>query len=131
MLGNSRLYYQFKEAFMKKSSLSRLATGLLIALLAVSSIRTVQAEKSMDMHKGMPEQCSQMMMQKLGKADKNYDLRLMNMMIMHHQHGIMMAKDAMAKAQHAELIQQMQKTIEEQQKEIDQMKAWRKQWYGQ
>lgn len=117
---------------MKKSDLSRLAAGLLIALLAVSPIRTAHAEKSMEMHKGMPmEQCSQMMMQKLGKADKNYDLRLMNIMIMHHQHGIMMAKDAVEKAQHAELRQQMQKTIEEQQKEIDQMKTWRKQWYDQ
>jgi uncharacterized protein (DUF305 family) len=73
----------------------------------------------------------QIMLQKLGSADKNYDLRFINMMIMHHQGKVMMAQDALQKAQHTELKHMAQDVINCQAKEIEQMKAWRKQWYGQ
>lgn len=70
--------------------------------------------------------------QKAGKpaADSQYDLQFLDSMTMHHQHGVEMAKMAQEKASHAELKAFAQKTVDEHQKEIDQMKRWRDQWYA-
>ena len=74
--------------------------------------------------------CNKMMTQQLGKADKQYDHRFIDAMIMHHQGAIDMAKNALANSQRPEIRQASQKIISDQNKEIEQMKAWRKQWYG-
>ncbi|WP_373533454.1 DUF305 domain-containing protein [Vampirovibrio sp.] len=42
-----------------------------------------------------------------------------------------MAKDAQQKAQHAEIKTMAQSIIDSQEKEISQLKAWRKAWYNQ
>ena len=70
--------------------------------------------------------------QKAGKpaADSQYDLQFLDSMTMHHQHGLEMAKMAQEKASHAELKAFAQKTAADQQKEIDQMKRWREEWYA-
>jgi uncharacterized protein (DUF305 family) len=59
-----------------------------------------------------------------------YDLRYIDMMMHHHQMGIDMAKLAQNKASHAELKTFATKTIEEQQKDSDQLKKWRDEWYA-
>ncbi|HEY9827276.1 MAG TPA: DUF305 domain-containing protein [Stenomitos sp.] len=86
------------------------------------------------MGKMMPmsvEQINSMMMKMdLGAADANFDLRFMDAMIPHHEGAIAMAKDALNKAQHPELRQLAHEIIASQQAEIDQMKKWRKTWYG-
>lgn len=79
------------------------------------------------MKQGMSES---QMMSMVGGADSKYDLRFINMMIPHHEMAVKMAKDALAKATHPELKKKAQEIIDAQQKEIDEMKAWRKQWYG-
>ncbi|OLP20044.1 hypothetical protein BST81_02055 [Leptolyngbya sp. 'hensonii'] len=66
----------------------------------------------------------------LGAADADFDLRFMNAMIPHHEGAVAMAKDALTKAQHPELRQLANEIIASQQAEIDQMKQWRKTWYG-
>lgn len=77
------------------------------------------------------EQKDRMMMKlDLGAADAEFDLRFMNAMIPHHEGAIAMAKDALTKAQHAEIRQLANEIIASQQAEIDQMKQWRKTWYG-
>ena len=73
--------------------------------------------------------CMGMMKDGLGKGDKEYDLRFLNMMIQHHQGAVDMAKDALSKAQHPELKQQASQIIDAQEKEIKQMKEWRSKWY--
>jgi uncharacterized protein (DUF305 family) len=73
---------------------------------------------------------SMMMKMDLGAADDQFDLRFMNAMIPHHEGAIVMAKDALTKAQHPELKQLANEIITSQQAEIDQMKHWRKTWYG-
>ncbi|MGI0485202.1 DUF305 domain-containing protein [Pantanalinema rosaneae CENA516] len=73
---------------------------------------------------------SMMMKMDLGAADGEFDLRFMNAMIPHHEGAIAMAKDALTKAQHPELKQLANDIIASQQAEIDQMKQWRKTWYG-
>jgi uncharacterized protein (DUF305 family) len=59
-----------------------------------------------------------------------YDLHFIDMMIEHHQMGIDLAKMAQGKAAHAELKAFAAKTIEEQQKDSDQLKKWRDEWYA-
>ena len=54
------------------------------------------------------------------------DMRLIDMMIPHHQGAIAMAQEAVARAQHPELKQLAQKTIDKQQKEVADLEAWKK-----
>lgn len=72
----------------------------------------------------------QMMLQKLGTSDENYDLRFLDMMIIHHQGAVDMAKDVLKKSKRKELKQMANNIISSQTKEIEQMKAWKKQWYN-
>lgn len=73
---------------------------------------------------------SMMMKMDLGTADAEFDLRFLDAMIPHHEGAIVMAKDALNKAQHPELKQLANEIMASQQAEIDQMKQWRKAWYG-
>jgi uncharacterized protein (DUF305 family) len=119
-----------------------IATIALTNLLTASMFLTVgymdaheankETKSSMNMSGGMmnTSQCNKMMMSSLGKADKQYDLRFINEMIPHHEGAIMMAQDAKQHAQHPEIKEMAQNVIDGQQKEIDQMKAWRKAWYS-
>lgn len=63
-------------------------------------------------------------------ANVPYDLQFIDTMSAHHQEAIDMAKIAEAKAQHTELKTLARNIIEDQQREIAQMKAWRDQWYA-
>jgi uncharacterized protein (DUF305 family) len=71
-----------------------------------------------------------MMVDSLGGADSNYELRFIDMMIPHHEGAVMMAKNAEKNASRPELKKLAAQIIASQQKEIDQMKQWRKAWYG-
>ena len=72
-----------------------------------------------------------MMMKELGQKDANYEARFIDLMIPHHEGAIMMAEDAIEKANRPELRQMAREIIAAQKKEITQMLEWRKQWYGQ
>ncbi len=63
-------------------------------------------------------------------ADAPYDLHFIDMMIEHHQMGIDMAKMAQNKASHAELKDLATKMVEDQQKDTEQLKKWRDEWYA-
>lgn len=65
----------------------------------------------------------------LGPADANYDLRFIDGMIPHHQGAVVMAKEAQQKSQRAEIKKLADDIIKAQEKEIAQMKQWRKTWY--
>jgi uncharacterized protein (DUF305 family) len=54
-----------------------------------------------------------------------------SMMIPHHEGALPMAKEALEKSDRPEMKQLAQDIISSQQQEIDQMKQWRKSWYGQ
>lgn len=73
---------------------------------------------------------SMMMSMDLGKADPQFDQRFLNAMIPHHEGAIVMANDVLSKAKAPELKQLANNIITSQQAEIDQMKQWRKAWYG-
>jgi uncharacterized protein (DUF305 family) len=63
-------------------------------------------------------------------ADQPYDLHYIDMLIEHHQMGIDMATMAQNKASHAELKDLATKMVGEQQKDQDQLKKWRDEWYA-
>jgi uncharacterized protein (DUF305 family) len=63
-------------------------------------------------------------------SDAPYDLHYIDMMIEHHRMGIDMAKMAQNKASHAELKDMATKMVDDQQKDTDQLKKWRDEWYA-
>lgn len=79
-----------------------------------------------------PEQRNAMMMNMdLGAADDQFDLRLINAMIPHHQGAVTMAQEALGKSQRSEIKNLAQEIIASQKVEISQMEQWRKAWYNQ
>jgi uncharacterized protein (DUF305 family) len=56
------------------------------------------------------------------------DMMFIDMMIPHHEGGLAMGQDALAKAEHPEIKELAQKMIEKQKKEIEQMQQWKKDW---
>jgi uncharacterized protein (DUF305 family) len=70
------------------------------------------------------------MMMDLGPADANFDLRFIDSMIPHHQGAVVMAKDVLQNSKRPELRNLATTIIRAQEKEIDQMQRWRKQWYA-
>jgi uncharacterized protein (DUF305 family) len=74
---------------------------------------------------------SMMMSMDLGKADADFDLRFIDAMIPHHEGALVMAKDALGKTNRPEMKKLSQDILTSQQKEIEQMKQWRKAWYKQ
>jgi uncharacterized protein (DUF305 family) len=66
----------------------------------------------------------------LGAASAPFDLQFIDTMSEHHRSAIEMAKIAKEKAQRSELKAFAGRIIDAQQKENEQMKAWRDQWYA-
>jgi uncharacterized protein (DUF305 family) len=71
-----------------------------------------------------------MMSQDLGAADAEFDLRFINAMIPHHEGAVTMAKEVLGKTKRPEIKQMAEAIVTSQQTEIEQMKQWRKAWYG-
>ncbi len=75
----------------------------------------------------------------LGPADDEFDLRFINAMIPHHEGAVAMAEDLRAKSasrsdpsgNRPEMQALADDIISAQQAEIEQMAAWRQDWYGQ
>lgn len=65
----------------------------------------------------------------LGPADADYDLRFIDGMVLHHQGAVNMAKEVLNKSQRPEMKKLAQDIIAAQNREINQMKQWRKTWY--
>ncbi|MBX9583605.1 MAG: DUF305 domain-containing protein [Gemmataceae bacterium] len=75
-------------------------------------------------------QMNEKMVKALGGKDAEYEKRFIDLMIPHHEGAVRMAKDALEHATRPELKAMAKKMIEDQEKEIEQLKAWRKEWYG-
>jgi uncharacterized protein (DUF305 family) len=59
-----------------------------------------------------------------------FDQQFIDSMVPHHQSALMMAQMAVSKAPHAQVKMLARGIIRDQQREIAQMKAWRKAWFG-
>lgn len=78
---------------------------------------------------GMADSMKRMDMTKMSSASGNsFDLEFVNQMIPHHEGAIVMAREALTKAEHAELKTLANKIIQAQAAEIKQMQAWKTQW---
>jgi uncharacterized protein (DUF305 family) len=113
-----------------------IATATGSALLASCSSSTAQGDKqtpvSNKQHGGMNHQGMQHGMNHnmdLGLADANYDLRFIDGMIPHHEGAVFMAKEALQKSQRPEIKKLANEIIKAQEKEISELKQWRKAWY--
>ena len=102
-----------------------LYSGNVFALHYMAHEETTMLSEMQETQKKMDD----MMMKELGAKDATYDKRFIDLMIPHHEAAIMMAKDALENASHPEIKKMAQHIISAQEKEIKQLKAWRKQWY--
>ena len=66
----------------------------------------------------------------LGPADADYDLRFIDGMTVHHQGAVNMAKEVLNKSKRPEMKKLANNIIAAQNREINQMKEWRKAWYA-
>src|SRR6266498_2401116 len=65
-----------------------------------------------------------------GRSNQAFDQRFLDQMIMHHQGAVMSAQMMIADSARPELRDLAQRIITAQQREIDQMRQWRQDWYG-
>ncbi|MBX9624687.1 MAG: DUF305 domain-containing protein [Gemmataceae bacterium] len=70
------------------------------------------------------------MVKYLGHKDADYEKRFIDLMIPHHEGAILSAKHALEHSNRPELKEMAKKAIEDQEKEIEKLKKWRKEWYG-
>jgi uncharacterized protein (DUF305 family) len=93
----------------------------LVLAISTAALGFLYANEKQDSHGAMPTNTM---------SGAHYDHGFINMMIPHHQQAIDEANRALTEAQHPELKQLARNIIDSQQAEINQMKQWRKQWYG-
>jgi len=67
----------------------------------------------------------------MGVADPSapYDLRFLDEMLMHHEGAIVSARMMIGNSSRPELRDLARRIIDGQQRQVDQMRAWRQQWY--
>ena len=81
------------------------------------------------MNPGMNHGMNHNMSMDLGPADADYDLRFIDGMTVHHQGAVNMAKEVLNKSKRPEMKKLANNIIAAQNREINQMKQWRKTWY--
>ncbi len=59
-----------------------------------------------------------------------FDQQFIDMMVPHHEGAVAMAKVAQSRAEHSEIRQLADAIVSSQDTEVQQMKSWRKAWYG-
>ena len=82
------------------------------------------------MNPGMNHGMNHNMSMDLGPADADYDLRFIDGMTVHHQGAVNMAKEVLNKSKRPEMKKIANEMIAAQNREINQMKEWRKTWYS-
>ncbi len=101
--------------------------GFLLGGLIVS-IAATTLNKTEDHDHGDTMSMSQMSDDLKGKKGDDFDKAFISGMIEHHQGAIDMARQAEKNAKHDEVKVMSQAIISAQEKEIEEMKLWQKQW---
>jgi uncharacterized protein (DUF305 family) len=121
-----------------KNFLFRLTFGGLFSLLSVATVACSSTSQPGAEPQGVSQQPavpspSSMdhgaMDMSLGPKDADFDLRFIDGMTPHHEGAVAMSQEALQKSQRPEIKQLAQSIIDAQEKEITQMKEWRKAWY--
>ena len=118
------------------------AAAILLSVLPALSLLT-ETERANAQHKAAGEtemsaeemiknmkKMNETMVHHLGEGDANYEKRFIDMMIPHHEGAVMMAEHALEHSDKPELKKMAKQMIDSQQKEIDQLRKWRKEWYS-
>lgn len=63
-------------------------------------------------------------------ASVPFDQQFIDMMVPHHEGAVAMAKVAQQRAERPEIKQMAEAIISDQEREISQLKSWRKSWFG-
>lgn len=66
----------------------------------------------------------------LGEKDKNFDLRFLNALIIHHEEAIAVASEVMTKSTRTETLTVANEVITLLSDNMKTLKQWREQWYG-
>jgi uncharacterized protein (DUF305 family) len=104
-----------------------LVASIAIAGLAIAS----DAQADSPQLKQYPQNPStQTMPRQRGMMMGNVDRHFIEMMIPHHEGAIDMAELALNRAERPEIKKLAQLIIKDQQREIEQMRTWYRQWYG-
>lgn len=98
-----------------------LAVAYVVAMLASSAVMAADDNAMRDAHRKMDQQM-QAGMENSGSADE----RFVRMMIPHHQGAVDMSRLALPDIKDAELRRMAEKTMRENEKEIQDMQAWLK-----
>ena len=78
----------------------------------------------------MASMMADMMANLKGKSGEAFDNAFIKEMVMHHEGAVVMAQSALQNAKHQEIKDLAKAIITAQNKEIGDMKAWYKAWYG-
>lgn len=106
---------------MKLNWLTLCASAALALLLLVAPMTTTPGQAQMGPMMGQPlDQLS----------GDEFDKAFLAQMTMHHAMAVMMARPVVANANHQELKDLAQAMINDQTREIAQMRTWGKDWYG-
>ena len=73
----------------------------------------------MDMEQEITDLCA---------TTEDFDLAFLDAMVPHHQTAVMMAQMATMRAEHPELRALAQEMVDDQQRAVDQLQAWRAAW---
>ena len=113
--------------------------GLVLALLLVTSLVLASScvggssgeSEQENSEQGAEDDDSQSSTQTMGSFDeeKPFDLQFIDQMIIHHQGAIMSAEHMIAGSERPELRQLSENIQTSQAEQIEQMRAWREEWY--
>lgn len=117
---------------MKNQALIYGIVGLIIGVVltgAAMSFGKDNSASTMNHGSSMTSMSMDDMMKSLdGKSGDDFDKAFISSMIQHHEGAIDMAKEAQTNAKHDEIKSLANDIITAQEKEINQMKDWQKQW---
>lgn len=66
----------------------------------------------------------------LGTADAQFDLRLLNALLAHHQQAIDQAEEVLTKSSRNQVLDRANRTIAALTTSAEELRRWRKEWYG-
>ncbi len=115
----------------KKNKPLLAAIAGLLAGSAVTGILVTSVVQAQQVHRGFPYSVSQVMPHRRGMMmGQQADRHFITMMIPHHEGAVKMADLALKLSKRPEIKKLAEAIKRDQTREIDQMRAWYKQWYG-
>jgi uncharacterized protein (DUF305 family) len=119
---------------MKNTNILYGAVGLLVGIILAS---VLSPNASMDMHSDHDDHGAHDMAGMMhdmnaalkGKTGAEFDKAFLSEMIVHHEGAVEMAEQVIEKSERSELRQLANEIISAQNKEIEMMQKWQKEWF--